>query len=477
MSSSIAEGGWAMTWSRYVLGIGLLVVVFATTACRLFDRGERELALPEGVQPEEVIDKDYPDEIIKNLSPASYYEAAESIRDSRKPKELPEKKYNILCLSGGGVYGAYSAGVLAGWTASGQRPVFDVVTGISTGALIAPRAFLGSEYDRQLQIDYTTITNDDVFKRRRFSQILSESVADSAPLRSQIEKIATPQILERIAVEHKKGRRLYIGSTNIDTKRLVVWDIGEICVKKEAGWRELVINVLLASSAIPGFFPPIEIPVNIDGRQYRELHVDGGMTREVFMRLPYIEPDKREVVDLKSFWNSNLYILIAGKLYADPMAVRRRTLQLASTAISGLLYTTTRGDIDRLFNFTLITGMNLYISAIPNELEVTTNATDFDPVEMTKMFNEGYKAAVQGVRRMGSDGKPTIGPAWQDRPPGLARKSGEAEYTRGGTHLTVRKDPTEPDRNPEQKQSPNLPGVTGGNGQSAIPVSPIPIEK
>ena len=473
-----------MAWQRWILGIGLFGVVLATTACQLRNRGERELPLPEGVQPEEVIDGDYPSESISALTPESLLEAAQEIRASRKPDILPERKYNVLCLSGGGVYGAYSAGILGGWTATGQRPVFDVVTGISTGALIAPFAFLGPAYDNELKKDYTTIDNDDIFRRRRFYEaIFSDSVADTGPLRQRIQQIATPQVIRAIADEHAKGRRLYIGSTNIDTKRLVVWDIGAICVKGGVAAREMIVDILLASSAIPGFFPPVEIPINIDGRNFTELHVDGGMTRELFFRTPYVEPSKRESFGPETLWNSNIYVLVAGKLYADPQPVRRRTLAIAGSAISGLLYTNTRGDIDRLFNYTLLTGMNLYVSAIPSELEVTTNATDFDPVEMTMMYNAGYQNAVQGLYRMGSNGQRQLGPAWQVIPPGLARKAGEEEYTRSGTRLTVRMDPDVPLRIPTPGGDftrPGLPssGLGPGPGQSAIPAIPgAPIGK
>ena len=138
-----------------------------------------------------------------------------------------------------------------------------------------------------LNVDYTTVVKDDIFKRRRFYQaITSDSVADTAPLGERIREIMTPQVLAEIAAAHDRGRRLYIGSTNIDTKRLVVWDIGAICTNQGNAGPRSVVDILLASSAIPGFFPPVEIPITIDGRNYTELHVDGGMTREVVLIAP-----------------------------------------------------------------------------------------------------------------------------------------------------------------------------------------------
>src|SRR5262245_4562815 len=147
---------------------------------------------------------------------------------------------NALVLSGGGMNGAYTAGVLKGWTASGERPTFDVVTGISTGALIAPFALLGSEYDDDLERSYTTLRDNDIFKRRLLVTLpWAESIADSSPLRKRIEAEVTPQLLERVARAYREGRRLYVGTTDLDAKKLVVWDMGAIAAGKEPGKLDL----------------------------------------------------------------------------------------------------------------------------------------------------------------------------------------------------------------------------------------------
>ena len=163
---------------------------------------------------------------------------------------------NVLVLSGGGMDGAYTAGVLKGWTESGTRPPFDVVTGISTGALLAPYAFLGPQYDAESEQLYTSMHRDSIFRPRL---LVLDSIVSSEPLQQQIAARATPEILRRIAEVHRQGRRLYVGTTNLDTKRLVVWDMGAIAARDSAESKALFQKVLLASCSIPGLLPPVAI--------------------------------------------------------------------------------------------------------------------------------------------------------------------------------------------------------------------------
>src|SRR5262245_36186162 len=147
---------------------------------------------------------------------------------------------NVLVLSGGGANGAFTAGVLNGWPASGTRPQFDVVTGISTGALIAPFAFLGPEYDEELARNYTGLHDGDIYRRRPLPALLwSDALADSAPLRRRIEAQITSELLARIARAHTQGRRLYVGTTDLERKQLVVWDLGAIAAGEDPGKLEL----------------------------------------------------------------------------------------------------------------------------------------------------------------------------------------------------------------------------------------------
>src|SRR5262249_10067252 len=158
-------------------------------------------------------------------------------------------------------------------------------TGVSTGALIAPFALLGSEFDDALERSYTTLRDNDIFKRRLLLTLpWAESLADSSPLQRRIEAEMTPQVLERLAAAHHQGRRLYVGTTDLDAKRLVIWDVGAIAAGDDPDKLALVRKVILASASVPGLLPPVPIDVEIDGRPFTELHVDGGVSANLFLR-------------------------------------------------------------------------------------------------------------------------------------------------------------------------------------------------
>ena len=202
---------------------------------------------------------------------------------------------NVLAISGGGSYGAFDVGVLHGWTDSGTRPVFDVVTGISTGALIATFAFLGPQYDEFMRDSYVNSRADDVYEMRWYLSIMnSDSIARSTPLMKRIDAAITPKVLEEIAKAHAKGRRLYVGTTNLDTRRFVVWDMGAIASAGTPEALELYRRIILASASVPAFFPPVLIDIDVDGQKHQELHVDGGTTSAVFVPMAMIKCDPKK---------------------------------------------------------------------------------------------------------------------------------------------------------------------------------------
>lgn len=190
---------------------------------------------------------------------------------------------NVLALSGGSIYGAFGAGFMDGWTQSGTRPIFKVVTGISTGAAIAPFAFIGQEYDSVLKMMFTTTNTDDIYAYRGLSILWSDSLLNSAPLAKLIEKYFTHNVLEAVAQAHRQGRRLYVGTTNLDEDRMVVWNMGAIANSGHPNALDLFRKVILASSSIPAVFPPVFINVEVDGKTYDEMHVDGGIKAELFL--------------------------------------------------------------------------------------------------------------------------------------------------------------------------------------------------
>jgi len=198
--------------------------------------------------------------------------------ESAFARVLPQVSGPWLAISGGGSDGAYGAGVLTGWSEAGTRPQFAVVSGVSIGALIAPFAFLGPRYDEELHKNFTSIGAADIFEDR----MTRSSLFDYWPLKRLIEHRVTPTLLSEIAAEHARGRRLWVATTNLDAGRRVIWNMGAIAAHGEQGAR-LFRDILLASSAIPGFFSPVPIEVEANGKKFQELHGDGTLTAPFFV--------------------------------------------------------------------------------------------------------------------------------------------------------------------------------------------------
>jgi hypothetical protein len=367
---------------------------------------------------------------------------------------------NVLCLSGGGSYGAYSAGVMIGWTQRGDRPCFDVVTGISTGALIAPFAFLGPKYDAQMQQFYTTLKDKDIYKTQYVRGLLGgEAFTDTAPLRQQISDTVTPEVIAEIADAHRAGRRLIIGTTEEEGRRFIVWDIGVIACRNGPGDRDLIVSVLLGSASIPGVFPPSKIDVYADGVCHTERHGDGGMSQALFFYPPYVPPELRNPQTL-NLVGTNVYIIIAGKLYADAEAMKPSALTLAGKAASTLIYAQTRGDLQRLWTLCLLNGMDYNLTAIPTEYADPGSSGTFDPAVMTALFEEGRRVICSGC-------------AWRKTPPVLDPAQGELLQSRWGRELTfVPRGPQLTINGPKGiKIPPKYPGACPPGAAPPVPAS------
>jgi predicted patatin/cPLA2 family phospholipase len=363
----------------------------------------------------------------KAVNPADLIGLAEKVQTDKKPSATTPRR-SVLCLSGGGAYGAYSVGVLCGWTCRGDRPTFDVVTGISTGALIAPFAFLGPKYDPQVRKFYTELENRDIYRLLPVRGLFTESLADNAPLASKIDEMLTCDVMRELAAEHGKGRRLYIGTTEAEGRRFVIWDVGEIACRGTPRDRELIKQVLLGSSAIPGFFPPAKIQVTVNGQKYVEKHVDGGVSQSLFFRPPYVAPEYANNPEAKSSDNTDVYVIVAGKLFGDPDVIKPRSLRIAASDVSTIIYAQTRGDLQRLWTVCTLTGMRFHMAAIRPEFPAPKSSTDFKPDALTAMFNEGVQQVMTGT-------------AWRSTPPSV--ESGENPLIRSDTNLIY--EPRSPD--------------------------------
>ena len=299
---------------------------------------------------------------------------------------------SFLALSGGGAKGAFGAGFLNGWTDSGTRPEFKIVTGISTGALIAPLAFLGPEYDDELREGYTTIKTKDILNVEGIlgfgilPVLFGESYASTKPLQNMIADMLTPEVFEAIAAEHKEGRRFYIGTTNLDAQRIVIWDMGAIASSGHSDALKLFRKVMLASASIPGAFPPVRFDVEIDGKKYDEMHVDGGVITGVFGYGAHLFKDAQDK-GLCSF-----YVIKNGKLDVEAEQVRRHVFPISIRSFSTLMKAQSWSDMLRLYNNAQRDNVEFNYISLPYDYEAKGNEM-FDPEEMKRLYDLGYSIA------------------------------------------------------------------------------------
>ena len=333
-------------------------------------------------------------------------EEAEWLREGQRGP-LPPAHY--LAISGGGDDGAFGAGLLVGWTQAGDRPTFKLVTGVSTGALIAPFAFLGPEYDDTLRAVYTEVKPEDIaIQRGLLAALTSDAIADNQPLFRLISKYFTQDLLARIAQEHRKGRLLFIGTTNLDARRPVVWNMGAIAeaAANNPQALELFRRILLASAAIPGEFPPVMFDVEVDGQPYQEMHVDGGAMRQVFLYPANLSATaRREDIQVFTRRVRKAYIIRNARLDPDWATVERRTLTIVGHAISALIETQGIGDLYRLYLLAQKDGLDFNLAYIGADFNAE-HQEDFDQKFMRALFDYGYQLGRQGY-------------PWRKAPPGL----------------------------------------------------------
>ena len=305
---------------------------------------------------------------------------------------------DFLALSGGGQNGAFGAGLLVGWSDHGDRPEFRIVTGVSTGALMAPFAFLGSKWDRTLTRLYTEVTSKDILNERNISAALfDDALADNLPLRQLVEANVTQEVIEALARESLRGRTLLIATTDLDSRRTGFWNLTLMAEVRTAGTLDLVRRILVASAAIPGELPPAMIDVAVDGKRYQEMHVDGGTTTQVFL-LP------RDVLlsDL-AFRSRTIYVIRNARLHIPPREVPRSAVAIAGAAIASLIHTQGIGNLYQIAARAERDSSALRIAFIPDSF-VLEGHDDFDRNYMNELFLQGYK--------MGRDGFP-----WMTAPP------------------------------------------------------------
>jgi hypothetical protein len=303
-------------------------------------------------------------------------------------KVLPPNNGPWLAMSGGGADGAFAAGLLNGWTESGKRPEFTVVTGVSIGALLAPYAFLGPKYDEELRQAITTITGADIFEDRP----TRESFLDTWPLRRLIEKRVTPELIAGVAAEHRKGRRLLVVTTNVDSGRRVIWDMGAIAQKGDEAAVKLFRDVLLASSAIPGFFTPVLIDVEANGKKFQEMHIDGSVTAPFFVA-PEALLESGSQPRLPA---TKIYIVLNGRLSHDFYPPERTTVAILSRLIGVVLRTGLRAEAMLFAANARRLGVPMQIAQVADTFNHPAHGL-FDEKYMNALYEHGVERAKNGT--------------------------------------------------------------------------------
>lgn len=316
---------------------------------------------------------------------------------------------NYLAVSGGANDGAFGAGFLSGWSASGNRPDFELVTGVSTGALIAPFVFIGPQYDDKLHNLYTHTSTNGIFESSAFKLLQGLTgglaVTDNGPLMKMIQENITPDVIAAIAAEHKKGKRLFIGTTNMEAQRGVIWDIGAIANSGNPGALDLIRKIVLASVSVPGVFEPVFIDVQVGDKHYDEVHADGGVVSQVFV---YPLKLKRSVIDVFRQYQleRRLYVLRNGKAVPQYSPLELSLFGLTSRSLETFTKSQGLGDLYRLYLQSQRDGVDFNLVYIPDSFDAESKQL-FDPVYMRKLYDAGYAMGLHADT------------AWQKKPPGV----------------------------------------------------------
>ena len=304
-------------------------------------------------------------------------------------------EHNYLAISGGGANGAFGAGLLTGWTRAGNRPEFTAVTGISTGALAAPFAFLGPAWDHRLEEIYTTLSTKDLVKKTPLAAVISSAIFSTKGLQGVIARYFDATVMEAVAAEFRdKGRTLTIGTTNLDALRPVIWNVSRIAASGHPDALELIRKVLLASASIPIAFPPVQIEVEVDGRRYDEMHVDGGAAAQIFLYPTGLDWARvLEMLEVKG--RPKVYLIRNFCHTPDWKAMKPLLLPIELRTVKSLIRTQGIGDMFRVYVAAQRDGLDFHLADIPEDFD-SQPEEQFDPAHMRQLFDLGHNLAKSG---------------------------------------------------------------------------------
>lgn len=351
--------------------------------------------------------------LTSDVAPSAPDAASASLPSPQLVPLVGSRPLQLLAVSGGVAGAPFTAGLLVGWSHTGTRPLFDQVTGISSGSLIGTYAFLGPKYDAQMQHLILSMTSADLIKFRPLRCMLFDgSFGCAKPAEQLIQRAFDDNLIADLRQAYAEGRRLYVGTMNLETKRLAIWDLGAIASSGRPDANDLVRKVLLAAVSWPGAVPPVPFDIEINGHCYREEHCDAG---SVAMAMPPLGPLPPCPA------GSNLYVLASRKLYSDPEPVPKRACSRLKPSMTALFEALTRADISHLYSLCLFSGIRFHLLALPQWYHGTAaSITHLYPKEAPQLFEMGYQFGAAG-------------PCWRLTPPGA--EEGETTVPRDGREI------------------------------------------
>jgi hypothetical protein len=368
--------------SRASLALSLLALSLALGGCvtlprAAFTEAEQASAAPDG------------------FSDIRYDQDSPALLALLRRKLRPDAKgqMNALAISGGGANGAYGAGLIYRWSEAGDKPTFQLVTGVSTGALTAPFAFLGKDWDSQLRYAYSGPKVPHLLRSRGLLSLLTPGVYSKAPLRELVEGYVTDALIQAVAAEHAKGRQLLVATTNLDTERLMIWDMGAIAAHGGPEARALFAEVLIASASVPGVFPPSMIAVTSGGKHFTEMHVDG-QTQNAFFAIPGALLNPQTDAPAPPY-KVNLYVVINGHVDSLFAVTRREIMPILARTFDVANKASIRSVLLNTAEYCRSHDCALKVSALPSG--VKDDPLDFGVHHIHDLFAAGEAAQTGGA--------------------------------------------------------------------------------
>ena len=330
-----------------------------------------------------------------------------SFKDEGKLEYLVNgiKTYPVLIIGGGVSNSAYGIGLLNGWLKEGSRPVFKIVTGYSSGSILAIATFSGKEYEDRLADLFLSISTKDVIREKGILGILfGDSLYTSALFAKKINDIMDKNLMAKIAQEHAKGRRLYVGTTDLDAQGFVIWDMGALASKGSPDSLKMFRKIVLASCSFPATLPLVYFQVEAGGRNYDEIHADGGVVGGIFHVYQLMEGAGFAPIGFKT----RVYVLNCCYMSPHSKQVEDNLTAITSRLIETNGAAKMSGDTYRIYAFAKEKGWDYNLAYIPEDFKPNQKEM-FDKQEMQRLFKRGYDDAVEGYK-------------WHKAPPGLVKE-------------------------------------------------------